>query len=155
MRPTGRKRASTTGTVSWLRTASFASLVDVPSEEVGPTLLVAPNDVDGSYLINKLTGEGMAPGTQLMPIGAVSPLCDAKIDGVGQKMFRRSFPYGGLDENGLYFIAFSCDAERVRNLLNRMYGVAGDGLRDHLTDFTRAVTGAFWFVPSLEDLDRL
>ena len=62
--------------------ASFASLVDVPSEEVGPKLLVAPNDVDGSYLINKLTGEGMAPGTQLMPIGAVSPLCDAKIDGV-------------------------------------------------------------------------
>ena len=62
--------------------ASFDSLVNVESEEVGPKLLVAPNDVDGSYLVNKLTGEGIAPGTQLMPIGAVSPLCDAKIDGV-------------------------------------------------------------------------
>jgi hypothetical protein len=62
--------------------ASFDSLVNVPSEEVGPKLLVAPNDVDGSYLVNKLTGEGMAPNTQLMPLGTVSPLCDAKIDGV-------------------------------------------------------------------------
>ena len=49
--------------------ASFESLVNVESEEVGPKLLVAPNDVDGSYLVNKLTGEDMAPGDGGDPIG--------------------------------------------------------------------------------------
>jgi hypothetical protein len=62
--------------------ASFESLVDVESAEVPPKLLVAPNDIEGSYLVNKLTGEGMAPGTQLMPLGLTTPLCDAKLDGV-------------------------------------------------------------------------
>jgi hypothetical protein len=32
--------------------------------------------------MNKLTGVDMAPSTQLMPIGATTPLCDAKLDGV-------------------------------------------------------------------------
>ena len=62
--------------------ASYASLVDVESAEVPPKLLVAPSNVDGSYLVNKLTGEGMADSTVLMPFGAETPLCDAKIDGV-------------------------------------------------------------------------
>jgi len=36
-----------------------------------------------------------------------------------------------------------------------MYGVAGDGLRDRLIEFSRAVTGSYWFAPSQEDVDRL
>ena len=61
---------------------SFDSLVDQESSQVPPTLLVEPNDVEGSYLVNKLTGQGIAPGTRLMPFGATEPLCDARIDGV-------------------------------------------------------------------------
>ena len=61
---------------------SFASLVNVESVQDAPKLRVAPNDVNGSYLINKLTGVGLAPGTQLMPLGAPMPICDAAIDGV-------------------------------------------------------------------------
>jgi putative iron-dependent peroxidase len=39
-------------------------------------------------------------------------------------------------------------------MLARMFGVAGDDLHDRLTDFSRPVTGSFWFVPGLEDLER-
>lgn len=62
--------------------ASFDSLVDEESSQMPPMLLVDPGDVDGSYLVNKLTGEGIAPGTGLMPLGAQQPLCNARIDGV-------------------------------------------------------------------------
>ena len=61
--------------------ASFDALVDVESVEAAPTLLVAPNDSTASYLVNKLTGVGMAEGG-IMPLGAQRALCDAKIDGV-------------------------------------------------------------------------
>ena len=33
-----------------------------------------------------------------------------------------------------------------------MYGLTGDGLRDRLIDFSRAITGAYWFAPSATDL---
>ncbi len=40
-------------------------------------------------------------------------------------------------------------------MLRRMMGVSGDGLHDHLMDFTRAVTGAHFFAPSLKVLKAL
>lgn len=61
--------------------ASFQSLVGVESVEAAPQLRVEAGDSDASYLINKLTGIDMAEGV-LMPLGAMVPLCDAKIDGV-------------------------------------------------------------------------
>ena len=61
--------------------ASFDSLVNVESSQAAPRVLVVPNDSSASYLINKLTGEGIEAGS-LMPTGAQVPLCDAKIDGV-------------------------------------------------------------------------
>ena len=33
-----------------------------------------------------------------------------------------------------------------------MFGATDDGLTDRLTEFTRPVTGAYYFVPSLEAL---
>ena len=37
-------------------------------------------------------------------------------------------------------------------MLRRMFGQSGDGLRDRLTDFSRPVASAAYFVPSLEAL---
>ncbi len=39
---------------------------------------------------------------------------------------------------GLYFLAFSADPSRFTKMMHRMFGVSGDGLHDHLTDFTHA-----------------
>ena len=40
----------------------------------------------------------------------------------------------------------------LTDLLASQFGTSGDGNHDHLTDFTRPMTGSFWFVPSLQDL---
>ncbi|HVQ21918.1 MAG TPA: Dyp-type peroxidase, partial [Candidatus Saccharimonadia bacterium] len=72
-------------------------------------------------------------------------------------IWRRSVPYGTLSEHGLYFVAFSADRARFDRMLARMFGVGGDGQHDRLMDFSRAVSGAFYFAPSLTllaDLSR-
>jgi putative iron-dependent peroxidase len=64
-------------------------------------------------------------------------------DGEELELYRRSTPYGRVGELGLYFLAFSADPSRFTKMLHRMFGVSGDGVHDHLTDFTRPVSGAF------------
>lgn len=39
--------------------------------------------------------------------------------------------------------------------LKNMYGIGGDGLHDRLLDFTRSVTGSYWFAPSHEGLENM
>ncbi len=49
------------------------------------------------------------------------------------------------------FVGFSADQRRLARMLNRMAGVE-DGIRDALTYYTMAVTGAYYFVPSVQAL---
>jgi putative iron-dependent peroxidase len=58
-------------------------------------------------------------------------------------------------EHGLYFVAFSAERERFDRMLARMYGTSGDGKHDRLMDFSRAVSGAYYFAPSLSLLASL
>lgn len=37
-------------------------------------------------------------------------------------------------------------------MLDRMYGLAGEGLNGRITDYSRAITVTYYFVPSLADL---
>lgn len=76
-------------------------------------------------------------------------------DGGELAIYRRSTPYGTLREHGLYFVAFSADASRFDAMLARMFGTAGDGLRDRLLDYTRPVSGSLYFAPSIDALDAL
>ena len=71
------------------------------------------------------------------------------------QLYRRSVPYGTVDEHGLFFVAFSADPSRFDKMLARMFGTGGDPRRDHLTDFTRPVSGAYYFAPSLEALGEI
>ncbi len=96
----------------------------------------------------ELTGDAM-------PADSHVSRTDAVCGGVAQKIYRRSFPWGGAAEHGLYFLAFSCEASRLEFLLRRMFGATADGVRDRLTAFSKPVSGALWFAPSLEELDRL
>jgi putative iron-dependent peroxidase len=73
-------------------------------------------------------------------------------DGSELAIFRRSVPYGSVAEHGLCFVAFSGDRLRFDVMLERMFGLAEDGLRDHLTDFSRPVSGGYYFAPSLNAL---
>ncbi len=76
-------------------------------------------------------------------------------NGVELKIYRRSFPYGGVRQHGLYFLAFACDQHRFDAILKNMYGVGGDGLHDRLLDFTQSGTGSYWFAPSCETLENM
>jgi putative iron-dependent peroxidase len=40
-------------------------------------------------------------------------------------------------------------------MLARMFGTAGDGVRDRLPDFSPLVSGAYYFAPSLDVLNGL
>jgi len=64
---------------------SGANLVSVNSVQVPASLRVAPGDSSASYLMNKIRGVNMAPGTFQMPLndeGIV--LCEPEIDAIRQ-----------------------------------------------------------------------
>jgi putative iron-dependent peroxidase len=64
-------------------------------------------------------------------------------------IYRRSVPYGTIAEAGLYFVAFAADRARLDRMLGRIFGTGHDGLHDRLADFTRPVSGAYYYAPSL------
>ncbi len=76
-------------------------------------------------------------------------------DGEELELYRRSTPYGRVGESGLYFLAFSADPTRFTKMLRRMFDADGEGVHDHLTDFSTPVSGAFYFAPSLDALDGI
>jgi putative iron-dependent peroxidase len=80
---------------------------------------------------------------------------EVTVDGDELEIFRRSVPYGTVQEHGLHFVAFSADPTRFDVMLSRMYGLTGDGLHDRLLDFSRPVSGAYYFAPSLNALNEL
>ncbi len=87
--------------------------------------------------------------------GATSHVSRTTIEeqGVEQHIFRRNTPFGTATEHGTMFIGFSSDQQRLARMLARMAG-AEDGIRDALTIYTTAVSGAYYFVPSVETLRR-
>ena len=80
---------------------------------------------------------------------------ETSVDGRELEIFRRSVPYGTSQEHGLYFVAFSAERSRYDRILARMFGTAGDGVHDRLTDFSRPVSGAYYFAPSQNVLNEL
>jgi putative iron-dependent peroxidase len=80
---------------------------------------------------------------------------EIEIEGRELEIFRRSVPYGTVGEHGLNFVAFSADRTRYDHMLARMFGTSGDGVRDRLLDFSRPVSGAYYFAPSLNALNAL
>ncbi|MEC7120038.1 MAG: Dyp-type peroxidase [Pseudomonadota bacterium] len=66
------------------------------------------------------------------------------------EILRHSLPYGdGSGDQGLFFIAYSKDLDRIDLMLQRMHGAVGDGLHDRLLHFTTPVNGAYFFAPSV------
>jgi putative iron-dependent peroxidase len=72
-------------------------------------------------------------------------------DAAGNELpiYRRSVPYGTVAEHGLQFVAFAADRTRFDMMLGRMFGAAGDGIHDRLIEFSRAVSGAYYYAPPL------
>lgn len=116
----------------------------------------------GTLSINhqeKVIGRTKADSIELegddMPVDSHVSRTDVSVDGETQRIYRRSFPYGTLDDHGLYFLAFAHDQSRFDLQLKRMYGVTEDGIRDRITDFSTALTGSYFFAPSNDCLDGI
>jgi len=90
-----------------------------------------------------------------MPATSHVSRTDLKLNGVPAKILRRSSPYGGVNEKGLYFVAFACDIERFDIRLRHMFGQVEDGLHDRLTEFSTPISGSYWYAPSASEIAAL
>jgi len=68
-------------------------------------------------------------------------------------IFRRNTPYGSVLNHGTMFVGFSAARQPLHTMLESMAGANGE--RDALTLYSKPLTGAYYFVPSLDDLAKL
>lgn len=72
------------------------------------------------------------------------------------QLLRHSMPYGiPGGERGMYFCSYCRTPTHFEKMLSRMVSPSFDGRVDHLLNFTRAVSGAAFFAPSIEKLKQL
>ncbi|MDE0653331.1 MAG: Dyp-type peroxidase [bacterium] len=76
-------------------------------------------------------------------------------DGEEIEIYRRSVPYGTSIEAGLYFLAFTDDLAKIDLMLESMFGATGDRHHDRLVTFSETVSGAYYYAPPQEELERL
>jgi putative iron-dependent peroxidase len=109
----------------------------------------ALSDADQEQVI----GRRKADSVELEDKPADSHVASTDQDRFG-KIFRRNMPYGTVTDHGTMFVGFSADQRRLAAMLESMAGATG-GSRDALTRYTRALTGAYYFIPSIESLRRI
>ncbi|MFJ5830933.1 Dyp-type peroxidase [Streptomyces sp. NPDC093089] len=78
-------------------------------------------------------------------------------DGVQQQILRDNMPFGrvGTGEFGTYFIGYARTPAVTERMLRNMFLGDPPGNTDRILDFSRAVTGGLFFVPSADLLDDL
>ena len=77
--------------------------------------------------------------------------------GVEHDILRDNMPFGkpGAGEFGTYFIGYAGDVTVIERMLQRMFIGAPAGSYDRILDFSKAITGSSYFVPSLDVLESL
>ena len=78
-------------------------------------------------------------------------------DGKEIKIIRDNMPFGrvGSGEFGTYFIGYSRSPRTIEQMLENMFIGRPPGNYDRILDFSRAVTGNLFFVPSATFLDEV
>ncbi|HVV92544.1 MAG TPA: Dyp-type peroxidase [Hyphomicrobiales bacterium] len=73
------------------------------------------------------------------------------------QIVRDNMPFGevGKGEFGTYFIGYARSPHRIEQMLENMFVGRPPGNYDRLLDFSRAVTGTLFFVPSATFLDNV
>jgi putative iron-dependent peroxidase len=101
----------------------------------------------------RVIGRKKLDSLELDPKPADSHVARTDQDTFG-RIFRRNTPYGTVTDHGTMFVGFSSEQRPLATMLESMAGLNG-GVRDALTRYTRAVTGAYYFVPSTDALRRV
>jgi len=91
------------------------------------------------------------------PTNAHSALTTIVEDGEELDIVRDNMPFGnaGRGEFGTYFIGYAKSPRRIEQMLVNMFVGRPPGNYDRLLDFSRAVTGTLFFVPSATFLDNV
>jgi putative iron-dependent peroxidase len=89
------------------------------------------------------------------PSSAHSALNTIVEDGKEVKILRDNMPFGrpSHSEFGTYFIGYSRSPETIEQMLENMFVGRPPGNYDRILDFSRAVTGSLFFVPTKTFLD--
>ncbi|MBM9465001.1 Dyp-type peroxidase [Aeromicrobium sp. YIM 150415] len=76
-------------------------------------------------------------------------------DGNELDIVRENMPFGrlGSDEFGTYFIGYAADPGVIEHMLRNMFLGDPPGNHDRILDFSTAVTGSLFYVPTLDFLD--
>jgi putative iron-dependent peroxidase len=84
------------------------------------------------------------------PTSAHNALTTIIEDGKQLEIVRDNMPFGdvGKGEFGTYFIGYARSPHRIEQMLTNMFVGSPPGNYDRLLDFSRAVTGTLFFVPS-------
>jgi putative iron-dependent peroxidase len=93
----------------------------------------------------------------MKPSWAHSALTVIEENGKEIKIVRDNMPFGqvGQGEFGTYFIGYSRSPRTIEQMLQNMFGGRPPGNYDRILDFSRAVTGNLFFVPSATFLDEV
>ena len=76
-------------------------------------------------------------------------------EGKSIEILRQSMPYGDMKIQGLFFVSYCHSAKPFETMLKAMINTDEEGNFDHLLKYTQAETGASFFAPSLNFLDKL
>jgi putative iron-dependent peroxidase len=139
-----------------------------------------PDFADGSYVIvqkylhdldawNALPTEaqeriiGRTKPTNIELDAAVKPsfahneLTTIVENGVEKKIVRDNMPFGevGKGNSGTYFIGYARSPRTIEQMLENMFIGKPPGNYDRILDFSRAVTGTLFFVPTADFLDNV
>jgi putative iron-dependent peroxidase len=76
-------------------------------------------------------------------------------DGEQRQIMRFNMPFGsvGAQEFGTYFIGYASRPDVIEEMLTNMFVGKPPGNYDRILDFSRAVTGNLFFVPTADFLD--
>jgi porphyrinogen peroxidase len=78
-------------------------------------------------------------------------------DGGERQILRFNMPFGevGTGEFGTYFIGYAADPDVLEQMLRNMFLGTPEAAHDRILDFSTAMTGTLFFVPSTDMLDDL
>jgi len=100
-------------------------------------------------VMGRRKSDGLELDKAMMPLDAHVVRAERDREGNAVKIYRRSVPYGTVEESGLYCMAFSAQLSRFNDLLERRYGLAAErGASDRLLDYSKPMTGSYWFAPN-------
>ena len=106
---------------------------------------------DQEKVVGRTKWEGVELADEVKPPTAHNARSNVDVD-----IIRHNLPYASVGgDKGTIFLGYTNDLGVIELMLQRMYGLAEDGLTDRLLDFTTAVGGDYFFGPPKDLMEGL